>query len=877
MFACQAGREPVVFDTTQSPFMVLVNFQIPGYSLQNRKHNFVFLPTSPNYGLKGLDNPFRRNNFGRVIDSGLIMKHCLRWFFIVYAGITSAQTLVVREKTSLQPVENVLITGHAAAPGQTRFTNPSGQVDLSGYVNAEFFVLRRIGYETAHYTLNQLQAMNFTVFLREKQLELNEVTVAANRSEEALSQVAQPIRVLSRSQLRFLNQPTMADVLQQSGQVLVQKSQLGGGSPIIRGFEANKVLIVIDGVRMNNAIFRGGHLQNILSVDNAAVDRVEIALGPGSTIYGSDALGGVIYAQTIAPRLSVSKETAIRANGFVRYGSAMSEKTAHADWNLGFRKWAFVTSLTASDFGDLRQGHQRNSSIGQLGARPFYAGLENGTDVKLANPNPDVQVESGYKQLDVLQKVLFESSERTQHGLNLQLSTTTDIPRYDRLTETDATGNLSHAQWFYGPQKRLFTAYTLTKQFTSGIADGLRLITAYQSLEESRHNRRFGNYGLQNRNERVGVWSLNADLKKAITGQHTLRYGLEAIHNDVRSRAYKENVLTGRIDPLDTRYPDGGASTQSVAGYVSGTWAVNAASTLTYGARYAYNRLSARFIDKTFFPFPFDNITQQSGALTGSLGWVTRLAGNWRLATSVASGYRVPNVDDLAKVFESVAGTLIVPNPTLKPERTYTVDARIQKQIGERISLEAGGFYTLYTHAITTQPTTLNGLGQVVYNGTLSRVVAQVNSQKARLYGFDVQLAATVTQAVSVFGTVTYTHGRIQTDSTGYPLDHIPPLYGKGGVRLTLRRFQAEANVLFNGWKRLKEYNLAGEDNIAYATSQGMPAWQTINLRTSFQATRYLQVQAALENVLDRNYRVFASGISAPGRNVVLTLRGNLN
>lgn len=724
--------------------------------------------------------------------------------------------------------------------------------------------------------MEQLRTLNFTVLMAEKQLAINEVVVAASRTTESLLKVAQPIRVFTRNELRFLNQPTMAEVLQQSGQVLVQKSQLGGGSPILRGFEANKVLMVVDGVRMNNAIFRGGHLQNILTIDNAAVERMEVALGPGSVVYGSDALGGVIYVQTLSPKLSVSENTAVNANGFVRYGSAMNEKTAHADWNLGFRKWALTTSVTGSDFGDLRQGKQRNADMGQLGLRPFFAGFENNTDVKITNPDPLVQTPSGYKQIDLLQKVLFQPNERTQHLLNVQFSTSSDIPRYDRLTEVDAKGNPSHAQWYYGPQKRLLTSYGLTKQFTSGIADELKLIAAYQSIEESRHNRRFGNYGLQHRTENVNVWTLNADLKKKLADSHTLRYGLEGTYNTVQSTAYRQNVQTGKIDPLDTRYPDGGANTQSLAGYVSGTLDVSTRSTLTYGARYAYNRLYAKFNDKTFFPFPFNDITQQSGAVTGSLGWVTRLQGEWQLATSVSSGYRVPNVDDLAKVFESVAGNLIVPNPNLKPERTYTFDAGVRKQIAERVSFEAEGFYTIYNNAINTQPGMLNGQSQIDYNGRSSRIVTQVNSQQARLFGFNAQLSADLTQSLTVFGTVTYTKGRIRTDSVGYPLDHIPPLYGKGGIRLTIRQFRAEANVLFNGWKRLKDYNLVGEDNIVYATSQGMPAWQTVNLRTSYQVNRNLQMQASLENILDRNYRVFASGISAPGRNLILTLRGTL-
>jgi hemoglobin/transferrin/lactoferrin receptor protein len=787
-----------------------------------------------------------------------------------------AQSIQVQDKGTLQPIENVEIRKAGSGLATLYFTNRLGIVDITSASDSDTLIFQHIGYRPLKFTLAQIRAMNFIVMVAEKQRELNEVIVAANRTTELQSRVAQPIRVFTRNELRFLNQPTMAEVLQQSGHVLVQKSQLGGGSPVLRGFEANKLLIVVDGVRMNNAIFRGGHLQNILTVDNASVERMEIAMGPGSVVYGSDALGGVIYVQTLTPKLSNSGTTALNANGFVRYGSAMKEKTAHADWNLGFRKWALASSITASEFGDLRQGAQRNADIGQLGLRPFYAGFENKTDVKLTNPDPNVQVSSGYKQIDLLQKVLFQPNDRTHHLLNIQYSTSTDIPRYDRLTETDASGNLSHAQWYYGPQRRLLTSYGLTKKFTAGITDEVNVIAAYQSIEESRHNRRFGNYGLQHRKEQVSVWTLNADLKKKLATNHTLRYGLEGTYNTVQSTAYRENVQTGKIDPLDTRYPDGGANTQSLAGYVSGTMDVSNRSTLTYGARYAYNRLYAKFNDKTFFPFPFNDITQQSGALTGSLGWVTHLPGEWRLAGSLSSGYRVPNVDDLAKVFESVAGTLIVPNPNLKPERTYSLDAGVRKQLIDRITLEVEGFYTVYNNAITTQAGTLNGQNQIDYNGRTSRIVMQGNSQQARLYGVNTQLTAELSSSLTIFGTLTYTRGRILTDTTAYPLDHIPPLYGKGGLRLTIKQFRAEANVLFNGWKRLSDYNLVGEDNIAYATALGMPAWQTINLRASYQVNRHMQVQASLENILDRNYRVFASGISAPGRNLVLSLRGTL-
>lgn len=784
--------------------------------------------------------------------------------FLLFLGLAGhSQSLTILDQQTRRPLENAEIRTQR----ESRFTGKSGQATMADTIHP--VTIRLVGYKPLRTTWSQLRKQNYTVLLSEESVQIQEIVVSASRLAQPQSQVAQPVRIIGRNDIRFLNQPNTADLLQQSGQVLVQKSQLGGGSPILRGFEANKVLLVVDGVRMNNAIYRGGHLQNILTVDNNLLEKAEIALGPGSVQYGSDALGGVIYLQTLTPKAGM----AAQGNAYVRYGTAMNEKTAHADYAFGTRRWAFASSVTGSDFGDLRQGSNRPANMGILGLRPVYTGRENNSDVQLTNPNPNNQTPSGYKQLDLLQKVLFQTSERSSHQLNVQYSTSTDIPRYDRLTEVDAQGKLRHAQWYYGPQDRLLTAYTFTHNMEKGIADNFQLIAAYQRIEESRHNRRMGNNTLQHRIEQLGVWTLNADLQKRLSTTHDLRYGLEATYNNVQSTASAENILTGITTTLDTRYPSGGSNTQSLAAYVSGTVDVSPRSSFSYGTRYGVNRLFARFTDKTFFPFPFDEVTQQTSALTGSLGWVTRLPGNWRLAASMASGYRVPNIDDLAKVFESVAGTLIVPNPSLKPERTYNADAGVQKRFGDAFTLEAEGFYTIYNQAITTHSGLLNGQSTLLYNGRTSRIVTQVNAQQAYLYGFSTRLTALLSRSLSAYGNLSYTYGRIKTDTTAYPLDHIPPVFGQAGIRWQRKQLRAEANILFNGAKRLKDYNLTGEDNIIYATPQGMPGWYTLNLRSSYQLSRLLMVQVNLENLLDRNYRVFASGISGPGRNLSVNLR----
>ena len=191
---------------------------------------------------------------------------------------------------------------------------------------------------------------------------IRETVISANRTSENVGNVAQQISILNRAKIAQLNAQTTADLIQNTGLAFVQKSQMGGGSPVLRGFEANRVLLVVDGVRMNNAIYRAGHLQNLVTTDQGSLDRVEVLFGPASNVYGSDALGGAICLYTKNPVLSKGgfKTT---GSAFTRYGSVNNEKTGHVDFSLAGRRFGSLTSLTFSDFDDLRIGEKINSKI----------------------------------------------------------------------------------------------------------------------------------------------------------------------------------------------------------------------------------------------------------------------------------------------------------------------------------------------------------------------------------------------------------------------------------------------------------------------------------------------------------------------------------
>lgn len=672
--------------------------------------------------------------------------------------------------------------------------------------------------------------------------------------------------------MQWGDQQTTADVLQNTGNVFVQRSQMGGGSPVLRGFEANKVLLVVDGVKMNNAIYRGGHLQNAITVDYNLLDRMEIVFGPGSVVYGSDALGGVMHLYTKKPIFSGDKKITASAAPYIRYGSANTEKTIHTDINIGLRKVAFLSGFTFSDFDDLRQGADRSDLYSDFGKRNFYVQRINGQDSIFLNPHPDIQRGTGYRQLDLIQKILFKPGPEFSHSLNVQYSVSSDIPRYDRLAEVNKTPKFS--EWYYGPQKRLLSAYTLQQEAKTLISDKMSMTFAYQNIEESRNDRRFRQNSLNSRKEKVSVYSANIDLSKQLR-KHEFRYGAEGILNYVKSSAEKTNIVTGEIQKLDTRYPDGGSNMHSAALFYTHSIPISGKWIFTDGLRFSYVNLHARFNDKTFFPFPFESVVQKNKAVNGSLGMVFLPGNNWKIYSSLSSGFRAPNVDDLSKVFESVPGNVIVPNPELKPEYTYTGELSVAKSSADKFHSELTGYYTIYSNAITTEFAQFDGRDSIEFDGAISRVQKNVNTGKAYIYGFNAAGTFEFTDWLLFNNTFNYTFGRKLTAEGQTPLDHIPPVFGKSSLIFKIQRFNGELFMLYNGWKKLKNYNITGEDNISQATPDGMPSWYTFNLRTSYHINENLKLQASLENILDRNYRIFSSGISAPGRNLIISLRGS--
>ena len=805
------------------------------------------------------------------------MKYLLAFCFITFHALVFGQKIIVLNSVDGLPIANAIIQLNKGNNEKLEFhTGVDGSAPLPTAWKKEVIAITAVGFTTQLKTPADWSWNKLKVQLQPRNIVFTTFEVLSTRILAPAKSL--PIDVIHLDKA-FLNNPlNMADALEKSGEVFVQKSQLGGGSPVLRGMEANRILLVLDGVRLNTPIFRAGHLQNILRLDPNVSSNIEIIQGSASPFYGSDAIGGVISVSTIQPKFSTIDKIQITGGTQLRLSSGNlqywdQERAAHAWFNVGFKKLAFRTSFTANSFGDLRQG---SNGIEPLWKNSVYSQTFQGKDSALVNKDPLLQKRSGYEQFDLSQRGIYVTSRGNQHHLNLQFTKSSDVSRYDRLSELKNNIPL-FSEWYYGPEQRALVSYQLKlNRPTSFYSEG-KIIAAWQLNKESRNTRRFQNPSLNSRFEEVNSYSINADFKKMYRS-NTFYYGLELYHHEVNSTANSTDITTGNQSALATRYPAGGSVVDNGSVYVTvqREFIKNKKLIGTAGIRYTYNSLESNFGNQQFYPFPFNDVRQINSVACGQFGLVYNLNGRARLRTQWSQGFRSANVDDLAKVFDSTPGLLIVPNTNLKAERSNSFDLAMLINPEGDFNIEFGAFATILDDAIVTRPSIFNGADSLAYDGVLSAVYSNVNADKAQIFGGSMRLNWKINSKTEFKLNSTFTYGDVISNSIKAPQDHIPPLFGKFQLnRKVTSKISSSIWVIYNASKTLNRYSPGGEDNLQYATLTGMPAWQTFNISMNYTISRLSSCELSIENLMDTNYRTFSSGISASGRLVRLTIKSS--
>lgn len=702
---------------------------------------------------------------------------------------------------------------------------------------------------------------------------LNPISVYFNRWERKMSEVPNRITKLNFKQQRLQNPQTMADAIGVTGEVFIQKSQMGGGSPMIRGFATNRVLIVVDGVRMNNAIYRTGNLQNIISFDPLALEDAEVIFGPGSLLYGSDAIGGVMDFHTLQPKFATENKTIVNGDAFVRYASANQEKTAHANINIATNKFSFLTSVTSSDFSDLQMG--KNGGQDSY-LRKEYIERINNQDVVVKNTNPYIQKQSGYHQNNLLSKLRYKPNEYLDIQYGFHYSKTGNIPRYDRLIEYTAS-NLRFAEWNYGPQFWTMQNLQIEHKKKNLLYDEAKFIVAYQQYEESRIDRRRNDNNQKTQTENVDATSVNLDFNKAIQEDEEIFYGAEFVGNKVGSKANNLNIANNQQTSVATRYPDG-ATWNSFAVYASYKKAIHEKLNFSGGLRFNTGQTKANF-DTTFFKFPFTSSNMNNRNLTGNIGGTFKPNDRLQLNALASTGFRMPNIDDIGKVFESAPGNIVVPNNQLKPEYAWNYELGLQYNKPEKINYYLSVFTTTLNNALTNRPFNLNGQDSIIYDGIKSRIHAIQNIAHAKVWGIQLGWEMFLNKYIKWQTKLNWIDGQ-ETDDTKneqVPLRHAPPLFGSTAVQWQKSQFALELNTQFNGVVRTENLAPTEKAKTAIYAVDNMgnpysPSWYTVNIKASY-SIKTIQLHAGIENITNQRYRPYASGIVAAGFNIITSIR----
>ena len=752
-------------------------------------------------------------------------------------------------------------------------TDKNGNVSLDKFSRSDTLTIKQYGFKEEKLPKSKLK--NTLILLYDNEL-LDEVVISASKFSQKFREVPKKVTQINRSMIEFTNPMTSADLLERGGYVYIQKSQLGGGSPMIRGLSTNRLVLSVDGVRLNNAIFRSGNIHNVISISPMNIENTEVIMGSACVLYGSDAIGGVMNFYTKKAKLSNDSNPNIQININSRYSSASNEKMYHIDFNYGLEKISFLSSFSKSDFDDLTMGIHGPSDY----LRPNYVTQNSaGDDVLVTNSKPRVQRNTGYSQTNFMQKILYEPNEDLSIDIGIHFSKTGNIPRYDRLIRTNENEGLYYSEWYYGPQEWLLINSQLTfipKE--TKFFDELKFGSSFQRFSESRNSRRFSDSFLKSREEELDIFSLNLDFFKKISENSNITYGLEMIENKVGSFAKSINISDLSETPISTRYPDN-SSLNSLGLYVNYKTKIIEDVFFQSGVRYSSTVLKSDLSqNNSYYDFMYENTTLENGAFVGGIGlsWVRNIYNNWKF--NINTAFRSPNIDDLAKVFDSEPGSVVVPNPDLKPERSFGLEFGGYFRTKNNIELDFSSYVTyLYNSFIRDDFTLSNGVSEIIYDGELSQIQALQNSSKSFIYGIEFGINMFLNKNFRMKSQHNLIAGYELDDLPfGMPVRHIPPNYGNFHLIYNNGDFTIDTYLNYNS--KISFNNLAESERAKpymYALDENgnpySPSWMTFNVRSKYSFSKMLNINFTVENITNKLYRPYSSGISAPGINFIFS------
>ena len=747
-----------------------------------------------------------------------------------------AQKPVAEVYVSLNPINRTALTGQN---GYFEFSGiPAGTYSLSfRHISYQDKSIKDISVDAGQITEVE------TVQLQERIFPSEEVSVTATRTERNLFEVSKPLNLVNSRQIENREAKTSAEALREEAGLFVQKTNHGGGSAIIRGLSSNQILLLVDGIRLNNSTYRLGNHQYLTTVDNQMVDRIEVVRGPSSLMYGSDALGGTINILTRNPDF-VSGGLQFQSRLFNRYATADEEKTSRAEFQLQNHRIAFIGGLSYKNYGDLKRGSS-NSRIE----------LEQSTDGVFQRP-------SGYKAYDMDGKILLALTPDQYLSAVFQQTRQYDVPRYDKYE------NDGYFLWNYEPQQRQLTYLRYENHLRKHYLNSVRTTVSYHLQEEGRQMQKSSDGEITNEADRVRTLGLTIDLN-SVLGNHLLTYGSEFYFDKVSSNRYFLDPQTNSSEEdIQGRYPDG-ARYNSYGLFLQDEVQLRPSTLLSLGLRYSYFTTDFAVPEGSFFSSSDGNFSQNFKSLTSSLGLVHQIIPGLYLNCNVGQAFRAPNLSDISKLGESKGNIYEIPNPDLGPEKMLSIDAGFKINT-PRIFATFSVYYSRITDLLASAETTYNGSSTIEINGIQYQLKSKKNIGNAYIRGTEAEFRYRLSSHLETGANLAYTYG--QNTTLAEPVGGIPPLFGLVNVKWQKPEYGMEFFVRFAG----KQDRLSADDlDDPRIPPGGTPSWNTLNLRGNIRIQKYIRLRGAVENILDQNYREHGSGINGPGRNFILSLELN--
>ena len=764
-----------------------------------------------------------------------MIRKILLLIVIFYADNLIGQTITLKDSI----LKSVIINASVTSKNIGETSNVNGKVNLSKFNDTDSVVISHISYQSKKILKKNIKKI---IYLKQKTIFLPEITfktelkVLISDKYEAQKIIPSPFSDM---------QSSISNLLSTESSLVVQESQPGGGSPNYRGMEANRLLLIIDGITLNNTIFRSGHLQNSATINPFFIETINILSGPASVGYGNGAMGGALIFNTHKP----NNKNTIKFQQ--QFESSSNASITNFLINYTRKNHSHLTGFSLKSFGDLKMGSNR------------LHGYKNWGKETVATIN-NKQLYTSYSQIDVIHKSKFNLNRFNSIVLNSQYSKSSDIYRFDKMNDLN-NGLPKYKKWYYGPRIRFMQSINNVIKYPTLLFDSLNTTLSYQNAIESRHVQKYTDTLINNRIENVKVYDINIDFKKkfnSIRLAYGIGYKKQYVASDANLSNYNQTLYN------TTRYPSGGSNVEEFFTYSQLNINISEKIDILFGGRLNESSINADFNNNSFI---INNIKNNNQSFIKSILLSYKPKKNTTINASFYSGFRNPNIDDMGKIFSKDGINVVVPNKDLEPEFANNYELEFS-YTPYPIKLQLQLFSTFIENAINRDFSQINGLDSIIYDGDLMRVQMNQNIEGARIDGASIFASAYINKNLELISNFNYLSGETNQDN---PLAHIPPINAKFEITYKKKNSNFRFYTIYNARKSKKKYDLLGVDNLDEATVDGNAAWFTLNIECFQNISENFVVKIGIHNIMDAHYKTFGSGLSASGRNVVLSIQNN--